>query len=145
MTDQKGSFYLIESILAVVVLLIAVLVINTVISIPSPDYFYESHDIKSAQDTMELLSRKINFTEQTFLGEISTILKDNRNSKKSIRQVSDICKEKFDSYELTNYRFCENNKLKGKVLASSGNFDKADKVSVAIRTYGDYSYTLYVW
>ena len=107
MTDQKGSFYLIESILAVVVLLIAVLVINTVISIPSPDYSYESHDIKSAQDTMELLSRKINFTEQTFLGEISTILKDNRNSKKSIRQVSDICKEKFDSYELTNYRFCE--------------------------------------
>ena len=86
MTDQKGSFYLIESILAVVVLLIAVLVINTVISIPSPDYSYESHDIKSAQDTMELLSRKINFTEQTFLGEISTILKDNRNSKKSIRR-----------------------------------------------------------
>lgn len=145
MTDQKGSFYLIESILAVFVLLIAVLVINTVISIPSPDYSYESNDIKSAQDTMELLSRKINFTDQTFLGEISGILKDNRNSKKSIRQVSDICKEKFDSYELTNYRFCENNKLKGKVLASSGNFDKADEVSVAIRTYGDYSYTLYVW
>lgn len=145
MKDEKGSFYLIESILAIVVLLIAVLVINTVISIPGPDYSYEAHDSKSAQDTMELLSRKINFTDKTFLGEISTILKDKRNSKKSIREVSDICKEKFDSYELTNYKFCENNKLNGKVLASSGNFNKAGKVSVATRTYGDYSYTLYVW
>lgn len=145
MTDEKGSFYLIESILAVFVLLIAVLVINTVISIPGPDYSYESHDIKSAQDTMELLSKKINFTDQSFLGEISTILKDNKNSKKSIREVSDICKDKLDGYKLTNYKFCENNKLKGKVLASSGSFNNARGFSVASRSYGDYSYTLYVW
>jgi hypothetical protein len=145
MLDQKGSFYLIESILAVFILLIAVLVINTVISIPSPDYSYDVHDFKSAQDTMELLSRKINFTDQSFLGEISTILKDNKNSKKSVREVSDICKIKLDSYKLTNYKFCENNKLKGKVLAYSGNFNNAHEVSVASRSYGEYSYTLYVW
>lgn len=145
MLDDKGSFYLIESIFAVFVLLVAVLVINTVITIPSPDYSYEVHDFKSAQDTMELLSKKINFTDQTFLGEISKILKDNKNSKKSVSKVSDICKDKLDSYNLKNYRFCENNKLKGKVLASSGNFDNARDVSVASRSFGDYSYTLYVW
>ena len=87
MTDEKGSFYLIESILAVFILLAVVLVVNTVISIPGPDYSYETHDVKSAQDTMELLSRKINFTDQSFLGEISSILKDNRNSKKSRKFV----------------------------------------------------------
>lgn len=145
MLDDKGSFYLIESILAVFVLLVAVLVINTVITIPSPDYSYEVHDFKSAQDTMELLSKKINFTDQTFLGEISKILKDNKNSKKSVGEVSDICKDKLDSYNLKNYRFCENNKLKGKVLASSGDFNNARDVSVASRSFGDYSYTLYVW
>ncbi|WP_407377154.1 hypothetical protein [Methanobrevibacter sp.] len=145
MKDQKGSFYLIESILAIAVLLIAVLVVNSIISIPSPDYSYESKDIRTSQDIMELLSKKVNFTDQSFLGEISIILKDNRNSKKSIREISDICQNKLDGYKLTNYKFCENNKLKGKVLASSGNFNNADKVSVATRSYGDYSYTLYVW
>ena len=145
MTDEKGSFYLIESILAISVLLVAILVVNTVISLPSPDYSYETRDFKTSQDVMEVLSKKINFTDQTFISEISTTLKENKNSKKSIREVSEICQNKFDSYNLENYRFCENNKLKGKVLASSGNFDNAHDVSVATRTYGEYSFTLYVW
>ena len=145
MKDEKGSFYLIEAVLAITILLIAILIVNTVISIPSPDYSYEGHDLKSAQDIMEILSKKINFTDQTFLGEISTVLKENKNSKKAIRDVSDICQDKFDSFNLKNYKFCENNKLKGKILASKGNYNNAQDVSVATRTYGDYSYTLYVW
>ena len=145
MKDEKGNFYLIEAILAITILLTAILIVNTVISLPSPDYSYEDKDLKSAQDIMEVLSKKINFTDQTFLGEISAILKENKNSKKSIRDVSDICQNKLDSFELTNYKFCENNKLKGKVLASNGNYDSSDEVSVATRSYGDYSYTLYVW
>ena len=145
MKDNKGNLYIIEAILAITVLLVALLVVNTVISIPSPDYSYESHDLVSAQDTMEILSGKIGFEDQTFLGQISTILKENKNSKKSIREVSAICQNKLDSFKLTNYKFCENNKLKGKVLAYNGNDDNVKSVSVATRDYGDYSYTLYVW
>ncbi len=145
MKDEKGSFYLIEAILSITILLMAILVVNTVISIPSPDYSYEANDLKSAQDIMEVLSKKINFTDQTFLCEISVVLKENKNSKKSIQEVSDICQNKLDSFKLKNYKFCENNKLKGKVLASKGNYNDAKEVSVATRTYGDYSYTLYVW
>ena len=145
MKDEKGSFYLIEAILAITVLLMAVLIVNTVISMPSPDYSYDGSDLKSAQDIMELLSGKTNFTDQSFLGEISVILKENKNSKESIREVSDISQNKLDSFKLKNYKFCENKKLKEKVLASKGNYDNAQEVSVATRTYGDYSYTLYVW
>ncbi len=145
MKDEKGNLYLIEAIFAITILLMAIFIVNTVISIPSPDYSYESSDLKSAQDIMEVLSKKINFTDHTFLCEISTILKENKNSKKAIRDVSDICQNKLDSFNLKNYKFCENNKLKGKVLASNGNYDDANRVSVATRTYGDYSYTLYVW
>lgn len=145
MKDKKGNLYIIEAILAITILLMAMLVVNTVISLPSPDYSYGGHDLKSAQDVMETLSGKINFTDQTFLGEISTILKENKNSKKSIQEVSDICQNKFDSINLENYEFSENNKLKGKVLSSNGNSNHAKDVSVATRTYGDYSYTLSVW
>ena len=145
MTDEKGNFYLIESILAISILLMAVFVVNTVISLHSPDYSYDTLNFKTSQDIMETLSGKVNFTDKSFINHISDVLKDNKNSKKSVNDVSDICKEKFDTFNLKNYRFCENNVLDGKVLASSGDFSKASNVSQATRTYGDYSYTLYTW
>lgn len=145
MLDNKGSFYIIDGILAVVLLLIVFLVVNAAISIPTHDYSYESKDIRTAQDIMELLSGKIDFTDNTFTGKISGILKDGKNSKESVRKVSRISKNKLDSYNLKNYRFSENNVLKGEVLASKGDYKKANSVDVATRTYGDYSYTLSVW
>lgn len=134
-----------DAILAIFLLLIVFLVINTAITLPTSDYSYESKEIRTAQDTMELLSGKIDFNDNTFLAEISNILKEGKNSKESIRQVSEISKDKLNSYKLKNYMLTENNILKGKVLASKGDYNKANDVDVATRTYGDYSYTLYIW
>lgn len=145
MLDNKGYFYIIDAFLAVVLLIFMFMIVNSAISIQSPDYSYQTQDIKTAQDIMELLSGKVNFTDNTFIGDISGILKDNKNSKDSIREVSKICKDKFSEFNLNKYRFSENNVLKGKVLASSGDYSKSQDVSVATRTYDDYSYTLSVW
>jgi hypothetical protein len=145
MLDNKGSFYIFDAILAIFLLLIVFLVVNAAISMPSADYTYETKDIRTAQDVMELLSGKINFNDMTFLSKISKILEDGKNSKQSVREVSDICKDKLDSYNLKNYEFSENNILKGKVLASSGDYKKANDVDVATRNFGDYSYTLSLW
>ena len=145
MLDDKGYFYIIDAILAVMLLLMVFLIINTTISIPSPDYSYEIHDFKTTQDTMELLSGKINFTDKTFLAEISQILKNGENSKESVREASKLSEDKLNSYNIKNYEFSENNVLKGKILASSGDYSKASDVSVATRNYGDYSYTLSTW
>jgi len=145
MLDNNGSFYIMDAILAIFLLLIVSLIVNTAITMPTNDYSYESKDIRTAQDTMELLSGKIDFNDKTFLAKISKILEDNKNSKQSIRQVSEISKDKLNSYKLKNYMLTENNILKGKVLASKGDYNKANNVDVATRTYGDYSYTLYVW
>lgn len=145
MLDDKGYFYIIDAILAVMLLLMVFLVVNAVISIPSPDYSYEAHDIRTAQDIMEILSGKVNFTDRTFLAKISQILENGENSKESIREASKICKNKLDSYGMKNYKFCENNVLDGKVLASSGDYSKASDVCVATRNYGVYSYSLSTW
>ncbi|WP_406536254.1 hypothetical protein [Methanobrevibacter sp.] len=145
MLDEKGYFYIIDAILAVMLLLMVFLIVNATISIPSPDYSYDSKDIRMAQDTMEMLSGKVNFTDQTFLGEISEILKENENSKESVRDVSRLSKDKLNSFNLKNYKFSENNVLNGKVLAESGDYSKAKDVSVATRNYGDYSYSLSTW
>lgn len=145
MLDNKGSFYIMDAILAIFLLLIVSLIVNAAISIPASDYSYESKDIRTAQDVMELLSGKIDFTDRTFLGKISDILKKGKNSKQSVRDVSTVSKDKLDSYNIKNYRFSENNVLKGKVLAIKGDYEKANDVDVATRDYGDYSYTLSVW
>lgn len=145
MLDNKGSFYIMDAILAIFLLLIVSLIVNAAISIPASDYSYESKDIRTAQDVMELLSGKIDFTDRTFLGKISDILKEGKNSKQSVRDVSTVSKDKLDSYNIKNYRFSENNVLKGKVLAIKGDYEKANDVDVATRDYGDYSYTLSVW
>ena len=145
MLDDKGYFYIIDAILAVMLLLMVFLIVNAAISIPSPDYSYDSKDIIKAQDMMEMLSGNVNFTDQTFLGEISEILKENENSKESVRDVSKLCRDKLESFNIKNYRFSETNVLKGKVLASSGDYSKASDVLVATRNYGDYSYTLSTW
>ena len=145
MLDNKGSFYIFDAIIAVVLILLVFLVVNTTISLPTSDYSYESKDIRTAQDVMELLSGKVDFDDRTFLKEISSILEDGENSKESIGEASEISKRKLDSYNIKNYRFTENDVLDGEVLASSGDYKKADNVDVASRTYGDYSYSLSIW
>ena len=146
MKDEKGFLYIFDVIFAVVLLLIAILVINAVvISIPSPQYSESVKDFKDAQDIMEMINGKINSSDKTFIAEISSILAENENSKESIREVSDISKDKFHQFKLNNYRFSENNVLNGVVLASSGDYNDAENISVASRNYGDYSYTLSVW
>ena len=145
MLDEKGSIYIIDTILAVILILIVVLIVNTTITVPNPDYSYESRDIRSSQEIMELLSGKIDFTDQTFLSKISNKLESGENSKEVIHEVSAISKDKLNSYNLDNYRFCENNVLNGEILASSGDFKKTSNVSVATRNYAQYSYSLYVW
>lgn len=143
MKDEKGYFYIIDAFLAIVILLIAILMVNSIVSTSNPNYSSTSHDFKSAQDTMELLSAKINSTDRVFIEDISNILDENHNSKHSVREVSNLCREKFEKLGLKNYQFKENNVLGGKVLASSGAV--GEDVSVASRSYGDYSYTLYIW
>ena len=145
MSDNRGSFYIFDAILAAFLILLVFLVVNSTISLPTVDYSYESKEIRTAQDVMELLSGKVDFDDRTFLEEISAILEDGENSKESIGEVSEISQRKLDSYDIKNYSFTENNVLDGKVLASSGDYKKADNVDVASRTYGDYSYSLSIW
>lgn len=145
MLDEKGNFFIIEVVLAIILLLMVFLVFNSAISIPDSSYSNEIKNSKNAEDIMEILSGKVNFTDTTFIGEISEILHENENSKQSISEVSNLCKDKFSSLKLKNYRFSESNILKNKVLSGNGDYSNAQNVSVATRTYGDYSYTLSVW
>ena len=145
MLDEKGNFFIIDAILSIILLLIVFLAFNSALSLYDSSYSSEVKESKNAQDIMEILSGKINYTDRTFIGDISEILRDNGNSKESVSEVSKLSEDKLNTLKLENYRFSETNVLDDKVLASSGDYSKANDVSVAIRTYGDYSYTLSIW
>ena len=145
MLDEKGNFFIIDAVLAVILLLAVFIVFNSAISIPDSSYSNEIKESKNAQDIMEILSGKVYYSDGTFISDISEILKENKNSKDSIREVSGLCKNKFESLKIKNYRFSETNVLKDKVLASSGDYSNAKDVSSATRSYGDYYFTLSTW
>ena len=100
MLDNKGSFYIMDAILAIFLLLIVFLVVNAAISIPTADYSYKSKDIRTAQDVMELLSGKIDFSDQTFLGKISNILEHIKSLKNNLEKqyIDSLIKLSFKIY-----------------------------------------------
>ena len=145
MNDNKGSLYFADAIIAISILFVGMLMLNMLISVPNPTYSDISHNSKDAQDIMEILSGKVDFKDETFLSVISGILKENKNSKRSISEVSQICDDKFGEFKLANYRFVETNQLDSTVLSGSGDFSQAGNCSVAARNFDGYSYTLYIW
>ena len=80
MLDEKGNFFIIEAILAVILLLIVILAFNSLILFQNSDYSSDIKKSMSTQEIMEVLDGKINFTDQSFLGDISAILKEKKNS-----------------------------------------------------------------
>ena len=44
-----------------------------------------------------------------------------------------------------NYSFVETNQLNGEALSSNGDYSSSERVNVAIRNYGNYSYKLYIF
>ena len=71
MLDDKGNLFIIDAVLVVGLLLFAFIVFNQAIFTQDSHYSSEIKDSKNAQDIMESLSGKINFTDKTFLGDIS--------------------------------------------------------------------------
>jgi hypothetical protein len=145
MIDERGNLYLADALIALGILFVAMIMLNSLISLPNPNYSDFSLESKNAQDIMEILSGKVDFDDKTFLSEITSILKENKNSKKAKKEVSQICDEKFTKLGLVNYRFIESNKLNSEVLSSSGDFSRVESLSVATRNFDGYSYTLYLW
>ena len=79
MNDETGNIYIADAIIALSILFITMLMLNSLLSLQSPTYSDISHNSKNAQDIMEILSGKVDFKDHTFLSEI--IVHDTENYK----------------------------------------------------------------
>ena len=145
--DNKGFVSLIDALLSIFILLMVVIAFNMVINIDLPSLSEENNDFKISQDIMEIMSSKVDGRDFTVLERITYILSENNNSIASRREVKVILDEFFMVYfdDRYHYSFVETNQLNGDILSSNGDYSSSDRVNVAIRNYGNYSYKLYVF
>ena len=146
MKNERGYVAVFEALMVIFLVLTCVLFLNSVVVTSNPSLSQKADNFNKAQDIMESLSGKVNFTDETFLSEISNILSDRWDKNKAIKEVSELTKLKFEELGLkSNYKFVEVNELNGATLLESGNYVSAENISIASRNYGDYCYRLYVW
>ena len=145
--DNKGFVSLADAMLSIFILLMVLVAFNMVVDIEIPSLSEESNDFKSSQDIMEIMSSKVDGRDYAVLERITYILSENNNSIASKREVEAILDEFFMVYfdDRYHYSFVETNQLNGDILSSNGDYSSSDRVNVAIRNYGNYSYKLYVF
>ena len=145
--DNKGFVSLADAMLSIFILLMVLVAFNMVVDIEIPSLSEESNDFKSSQDIMEIMSSKVDGRDYTVLERITYILSENNNSITSKREVKAILDEFFMVYfdDRYHYSFVETNQLNGDILSSNGDYSSSERVNVAIRNYGNYSYKLYVF
>ena len=145
--DNKGFVSLADAMFSIFILLMVLMAFNMMSDIEVPSLSEESNDFKTSQDIMETMSSKVDGRDFTVLERITYILAENNNSIASRREVKAILDEFFMVYfdDRYHYSFVETNQLNGDILSSNGDYSSSDRVNVAIRNYGNYSYKLYVF
>ena len=145
--DNKGFVSLADALLSIFILFMVLIAFNMMIDIEIPSLSEENNDFKTSQDIMEIMSSKADGRDYTILERITFILSENKNSIASKREVKEILDEFFMLYldDKYHYSFVETNQLNGDVLSSNGDYSSSDRVNVAIRNYGNYSYKLYIF
>ena len=145
--DNGGFVSLADALLSIFILFMVLIAFNMMIDIEIPSLSEENNDFKTSQDIMEIMSSKADGRDYTILERITFILSENNNSIASKREVKEILDEFFMLYldDKYHYSFVETNQLNGDVLSSNGDYSSSDRVNVAIRNYGNYSYKLYIF
>lgn len=145
--DNKGFISLADAMLSIFILLMVLIAFNMIIDIDVPSLSEENTNFKTSQDIMEVMSSKVDGRDYTLIERISYVLSSNNNSLASKREVKSLLDDFFSAYLDNNhyYAFVESNNLNGEVLSSNGDYESSDRVNVAIRNYGNYSYKLYLF
>jgi len=146
--DKKGFLSLLDGILAILLVLIALLVFNTVLNFNTPSPYDDYIDSKVANDAMELMAIKIDENSYSILESIIIVLKSNDNTlnyetKKNIANIAGNFLNKTISNN--NYLLVENNVLDGEIIVSNGDILTASNISTSTRNLGEYSFTLSVF
>ncbi|MGC9517325.1 MAG: hypothetical protein ACP5C3_06485 [Methanomicrobiales archaeon] len=144
--DNRGIIITSDSIFSLIIIFI-ILATVTNISANKSGSQLDLLMTNKAQDTMELM---VNYrdvsTNKTIIETVATELKISNNQKSGISNAGKVVGEFLNkTLDSTNYNLIEVNKLNGTIIASNADINQAKNISTAIRSYGGYTFRLYLW
>jgi len=145
--DSKGFIFTFDAVLALIPILI---LFTAVINMGNNDLTASSGEIRisqDAQDSLEMMAHYKNSADGvTILQKITNTLEINNNNPAGIATASIIAGE-FLNKTLggLKYNLTEVNQLNGVTIASNANIEEAGNVAVGVKSYGNYTFKLYVW
>lgn len=140
--DNKGFIFSLDAVLALIPVFIVLMAVSGVdqgsLVLPSQQIRLSNQ----AQDTMDAMAQYPSI-DKSLIEEMVTVLKVNNNDADTAKEVV----HEFLNRTLPgrNYKLVELNQLNGDTIISKGNMDDAQNVAVGSRSYGNYSFRLYVW
>jgi hypothetical protein len=145
--DQKGFLATSDAILGLIVVMILFGTIINVINVHFPNPSQELGFSQDAQDALGVMaSSNWQDSEGSILSKVTQILEKNNNTPEAAAMAGVIAGE-FLNLTLggVKYNFTESKQLNGTTIACNGDMSTAQNIDSATRTYGNYSFQLYIW
>lgn len=144
--DEKGFTFTFDAVLALIPVFILLVTINTA---GSGNFGFSSDQVRlshQAQDSMDLMAQYQGSAGVTVIDEIVSTLEANNKNSAGIQAAGDIAGQFLDkNLPGKKYKLVELKELNGVTIVSNGEITNAKNIATASRSYGNYSFVLYVW
>lgn len=139
--DDKGFIFTLDAVLALIPIFI---VLATVAHLSDDNLMFQSQEIRishDAQDTLEAMANyKAGISQTTVLQNVTESLMANNKAAAANAAQSYFNKTLGNA----NYNFTEINQINTTIIAK-GNMANATNTAVGVRSYGNYTFKLYIW
>lgn len=143
--DNNGFLSVLDGILAIFIVFIALFSFSMIADLQIPSYSYESYDFKSSNDVLELMTIKSDENSYSILENIVFTIENSDNPIERDRKIATIASKYLNETTSNyNYLFVENNIL-NTTISSKGDISTVSDINSATRTFGDYSFTLFLF
>jgi len=143
--DKKGFIFTFDAILALIPVFIVLMAVSNV---NQGDLILPSQQVRlnnQAQDTIDLMAQ-YGDSDLTLLEEISLVLKETHNTAAGVEAAGEIAGPFLEkNLPGAGYQLVELNQLNETILISKGKMKNAPHIAVGSRSYGNYTFKLYVW
>lgn len=143
--DNKGFIFTLDAVFALIPVFIVLIAVS---GAGQGNLIQPSQQVRlghQAQDTIDAMAQ-YQTGDETLLEEIVIVLESNKNDASGVDAAGKLAGAFLNkTLPAANYELTEINQLNGKTIASKGKMDNTQNVAVGSKTYGKYSFKLYVW
>ncbi len=144
--DERGLALTFDAVLALIPVFIVIMSVANLGSSHLTPSSLQTQLSHQAQDSLDLMAQYRDHGQLTILEEITTTLESNHNNATGVNAATLIAGQFLNkTIPGMKYAFIELKQLNKASIASKGDLKDAENVGVSSRSYGNYTFQLYVW